>query len=474
MTMLAYTLITDPAPLAASGAGRQSESTGTVYLLVTNIGQQAAFWSTISVELPVGNGAGDLTPNFSTIKPKGECSTRSGTRSSVKVQPGPQGSNAFQATAPGGRARFDPGDYMVLTLEDVTVAPTAGLAVLKVAEAASRTKTGRLSSGFAAVALLKTAPKELPVPRDFRPDKAMVDAGEELTLRWEGTADFGYEILYPGAPQPVPVSGGSWSPPDAPKRATTYILIATDPNTQRQHFLTATVQVRNPILEALTAIKGVTTPWVQGATEGDGAFTFSKGAMHVRRESGAQEGGALYAGGVRTEHVSGPDDADGDITFLPGEVKVWRNRGSYDRGALYAGEANLSGIATRYVKGLDDSDGMITFLRGVVQVVSAFNSRDRGILYAGGIRTEYVSGANDVDGDITFIPGGVKVWTARGSGFPGNLYASMAELWCIYTEWVGGRSNDNGRITFPEEGIQVSRGNGAYGVVSASEYRHYQ
>ncbi|MEO3891559.1 hypothetical protein [Nonomuraea sp. B5E05] len=470
MTMLTYTLITDPAPLAASAAGRPS--TGTVYLLVTNTGQQAVLWSTIKVEVPVGNGAGDLTSAFNKIKPKGEYN---GTQP-VNVQR--QGSNAFQATAPGGTMSFASGDYMVLTLENVTVAATAGLAVLKVTENTGRTmpkpKTKSLPTRSARVALVKTAPKELPVPRDFRPDKAMVDAGEKLTLRWEGAAGFGYEILYPGAPQPVPVSGGKWSPPDAPKRATTYILIATDPKTQQQHFLTTTVQVRNPILEALTAIEGVTTPCVQGATEEDGAFTFSKGAMHVRREFGSHEGGVLYAGGIRTEYVSGPDDADGDITFLPGEVKVWRNRGSNDPGALGAGEANVSGIATGYVKGLNDSHGIITFLPGVVQVGSALASRDRGILYVGGIRTEYVSGPDDADGDITFLTGGVKVWTARGSGFPGNLYASMAELWCIYTEWVGGRSNDNGRISFPEEGIQVSRGNGAYGIVSAYEYRRCQ
>ena len=74
MTMLTYTLITDPAPLEASVAGRPP-STGTVYLVVTNTGQQAAFWSTIAVEVPVGNGAGDLTPDFNPIRSKGEYGT---------------------------------------------------------------------------------------------------------------------------------------------------------------------------------------------------------------------------------------------------------------------------------------------------------------------------------------------------------------------------------------------------------------
>jgi hypothetical protein len=233
--MLTCTILTDPAPLAASEAGRQSKSTGTVYLLVTNTGQQAAFWSTIKVEVPVGNGAGDLTSDFDKIEPKGEYSTWAGTRSSVNVQPGSQGSNAFQATAPGGRAPFAPGDYMVLTLENVTVAPTAGLAVLKVTEAASRTKTGRLSNSFAAVALVKTAPKEIPAPHSFLPDNAVVDAGTKVTLSWEGSDDFTYEILFPGGRKTVPKvkhtgSHGQYSlvldAADAPKRDTTYTLIA--------------------------------------------------------------------------------------------------------------------------------------------------------------------------------------------------------------------------------------------------------
>ncbi|MEU6719597.1 hypothetical protein ABZ897_49755 [Nonomuraea sp. NPDC046802] len=71
MTLLTYTLLTDPAPLEASVAGQQSESTGRVYLVITNTGQRTAYWSTIKVEVPVGKGAGDLTSDFNKIKPKG-------------------------------------------------------------------------------------------------------------------------------------------------------------------------------------------------------------------------------------------------------------------------------------------------------------------------------------------------------------------------------------------------------------------
>jgi hypothetical protein len=420
--MLTYTLITDPAPLAASEAGRPS--TGTVYLLVTNTGQQAAFWSTIKVEVPVGNGAGDLTPNFNKIKTKGEYGTRSGTRSSVNVQP--QGSNAFQATAPGGRTPLAPGDHMVLTLENVTVAPTAGLAVLQVTETAGRTKTGRLSNSFAAVALVKTAPKELPAPHSFLADNAVVDAGTKVTLSWEGSDDFTYEILFPGGRKPVGKvkHTGSHGPyslvleaADAPKRDTTYTLIATS-GTQK-HTFTTTVQVRNPILETLTAINGVTTPWVQGSTKGDGAFTFSTGAIHVRREFASQEAGDLYAGeatvsGVATEYVKGRNSGEGDITFLQGGVKVWRTRGSNDPGILYAGEATVSGITTR-------------------QVIA-----DR--LIADRVNTERVQGKGTQAGWITFPYGGIQVSCGAYSDTPGLGYVFTQTI-CLNQSFSGEEEN---------------------------------
>ncbi|MFF5204878.1 hypothetical protein [Streptosporangium sp. NPDC000396] len=434
MTMLTYTVLTDPAPLEASAAGRPS--TGTVYLLVTNTGQQAAYWSTTTVTVPIGNGTGDLTltSNFNKIKTKGEYvprpGTPPGTRPSVNVQR--QGSNAVQATAPGGPIHFRPGDYMVLTLENVTVAAKPGLAVLTVTENAGRTKPepGSLPpSSMAAVALVKTTPKELPTPRDFRPDKAMVDAGDKLTLHWEEIAGFGYEITYPGAPQPVPVSGGSWSPP-APKRATTYILTATGPNKQ-QHFLTTTVQVRNPELETLTATTEIKTPRVQGTATNWGLTITGTGA-EISNGSGGK--GPLTAGravfnGVLTEYVEGPNSGEGVITFPQGGVKIWRTGGSDDLGTLYAGKADLTGVNTEWVQGRSTDDGWISFPKEGVNV-------------------------------------------RQGSGAWGTVFAGKADLTGVNTEWVQGRNNDDGWISFPRYGVQVYQGGtNTHGAVYADSIR---
>ncbi|MEV4250740.1 hypothetical protein AB0J63_46015 [Streptosporangium canum] len=380
MTLLTYTVLTDPAPLEASAAGRPS--TGTVYLLVTNTGQQPAYWSTITVEVPVGNRAGDLTltSNFNKINPKGECvgpGTGPGTRPSVKVQR--QSPNAFQATATGGPIRFRTGDYMVLTLENVTAA--AGLAVLTVTDNAGTAAPKTRNLSISSVAVVKTASKELP-PHSFHPDNAMVDAGTKITLSWQGPAGFRYEITYPGASQPVPVSGGSWSPP-VPKRATTYILTATDP-TGQQHFLTTTVQVRNPELETLTATTEIKTPRVQGTATNWGLTITGTGA-EISNDSGVK--GPLTAGravfdGVLTGYVEGPNSGEGVITFLQGGVKVWGAGGSSDPGTLHAGEATFNGVATGYVKGLNVTDGALTFVWAGAKVVVSPGSAYSGVMHA--------------------------------------------------------------------------------------------
>ncbi|MEU5864319.1 hypothetical protein ABZ815_24320 [Nonomuraea sp. NPDC047529] len=351
MTMLTYTLITDPAPLAASEAGRQSKSTGTVYLLVTNTGQTA--YATIKVTVPVGTGAGHLTDDFTTITPKGEhTDVKTGRTRAVTVQ---GQSFAFQVSDQGSAITFGPGDHMVVTLENVAVAPQAGLAVLRVTEAAGRSKSGGLRNSDTAVAVVKTAPKEIPAPHGFRADNVVVDAGTTVTLNWEGSDDFTYEILFPGGRKPVPKveHTGSHGPyslvldaADAPKRDTTYTLVAGFGT--RRHTVTTTVQVRDPILGTLTAVDGVTTPRLEGSTKGDGS-----------------------------------------ITLLPGGVKVWSTGSSNAPGTVFADKADLNGVNTTWVQGRSTDDGWIAFSRFGLQVYTGgTGTATPGSVYADSIRAK--------------------------------------------------------------------------------------
>ncbi|MFI7108381.1 hypothetical protein ACIBK9_18905 [Nonomuraea sp. NPDC050227] len=351
MTMLTYTLITDPAPLAASEAGRQSKSTGTVYLLVTNTGQTA--YATIKVTVPVGTGAGHLTHDFTTITPKGEhTDIKTGRTRAVTVQ---TQNFAVQVSDQGSAVSFGPGDHMVVTLENVTVAPEPGLAVLRVTEAAGRSKSGGLRRSDTVVAVVKTAPKDIPAPHGFLADDVVVDAGTKVTLNWEGSDDFTYEVLFPGGRKPVPrvKHPGSHGPyslvldaGDAPRRDTTYTLVAGF-GAQR-HTLTTTVQVRNPVLGTLTAVDGVTTPRLAGSTQGDGS-----------------------------------------ITFLPGGVKVWSTPGSDAPGTVFADKADLDGVNTRWVQGRSSDDGWIAFSRFGLQVYPGGpGTSTHGVVYADSVRAK--------------------------------------------------------------------------------------
>ncbi|MEV4018281.1 hypothetical protein AB0J35_48080 [Nonomuraea angiospora] len=429
LTLLAYTLMTDPTPLEASAAGR-SPSTGTVYLVVTNTAQQAAFWHSIQVQVPIGDGAGHLTPDFQKIKARGEYGARSGAQSPVNVKP--QGSDAFQATAQGGgRARLDPGDHIVLTLENVTVAAAAGVAVLRVTENSSSTQAGRLSNRYAAVPLMKTAPKEIPAPHDFRPDDAMVNAGSNIVLRWDGSDDFDYKILFPGGQATVPRGVRSWSPAaaDAPKRATTYTLVATSRTTPKQeHFRTTTVEVRDPILDTLTVTTGINTPWVQGTANATGGrVTFTDTGVRISASSGAQ--GSVTAdkaefNGVRTEWVQGRNSDDGWISFPKEGLNVRRGSGQ-DWGTVFADKADLNGVNTRWVQGRTAADGWISFPTSGLQVSrGGTDTPTQGNVYADSIRAKdapYGQGG----GWINLHDEGMTVYLSKnGSNGLGSVTAS--------------------------------------------------
>ncbi|WP_214327524.1 hypothetical protein [Nonomuraea sediminis] len=142
MTALTYTILTDPATLEASAAWRKATSKGTVYLVVTNPGR-AVDWSQIEVNVPLGNDAGDLTPD-STINVRGEYVDPVTGREEVNIQW--QGNGSFRITPQVGfTARFDLAGHMVLTLEDFTVAAMAGVAVLTVTEITRDKRGGRIN-----------------------------------------------------------------------------------------------------------------------------------------------------------------------------------------------------------------------------------------------------------------------------------------------------------------------------------------
>ncbi|MGV9379074.1 hypothetical protein ACWDRB_24875 [Nonomuraea sp. NPDC003707] len=433
MTALTYTVFTDPASVEASAAGRRSKSTGTVYLVITNTARRTD-WSRIEVRVPVGDGIGDLTPNLPEMKGK-YTDNRWGTQAitqEVKVDP-QRDTNVFEVTPKsGGVASFKPGDYLVLTMENVTIAATAGPAVLTVREK-TEDDDGE-HTRYTSVALVKSAPKEIPAPRDFHPDKGMVGVGENLTLSWEGSPEFDYKILFPGGQKDISSDRRTWTPPDAPKRATTYTLVATDPVTQKQHFLTATVQVRFPVLETLTATTGIDTPWVQGAADGKkGRVTFTGTGVEISDNSGGR--GTVTAdradlNGVNTGWVQGRSTDDGWIGFSKDGLDVRKGAG-HAWGTVHADKADLNGINTEWVQGRSADDGWITFPVEGLKVHRKDDSHlthlDVGYATHDIVKTRIVRGLTDGEGWISFRKEGLNI--RRGQGTErGTLFAAKTEL----------------------------------------------
>ncbi|MEU0564560.1 hypothetical protein ABZ297_04040 [Nonomuraea sp. NPDC005983] len=464
MTALTYTILTDPTSLEASVDGR-SPSTGTAYLIVTNT-RQTVPWLSIEVKVPVGDGAGHLTRNISTIKPRGEYTDTQSNPSQADTQPvivQPQGADVFHVTPQSGRLEgFAPGDYMVLTLENVTVAPTAGVAVLMVTETIKTSRGWQVSQ--AAVPVVKAAPKEIPAPRDFRPDKAMVDDGATLTLSWEGSADFDYKILFPGGEATVPSGTFTWSPAQTPKRATTYTLVAASRTTPKQeHFLTTTVHARNPVLEKLTATTGIDTPRVQGITPNWGV-SFTGTGVEVSNNSGAKgtvTAGRAHLDGVNTEWVQGRSADDGKITFPKDGLDV-RN-GSGARGTVHADKADLNGINTEWVQGRSADDGWIGFSKDGLDVRKGAGHA-WGTVHAdkadlNGVNTEWVQGRSADDGWITFPVEGLKVHRKDDSHLT-HLDVGYATHDIVKTRIVRGLTDGEGWISFRKEGLNIRRGQG--------------
>ncbi|MFI7151527.1 hypothetical protein ACIBO2_41980 [Nonomuraea sp. NPDC050022] len=406
-----------------------------MYLVVANTGKEPVDWTTIKVQVPAGPGGDDLTSNITKIVPTVKYVPKSGTPPQVTVK---RQDDVFHATGSAG-SQFKRGDYMVLTLENVPVAPMAGVAVLMVTESSKTPSAKKTSDKFVPMALVKTAPKETPAPRNFRPEKSMVDAGTDVVLLWDGSNDFDYKIVLPDGAEEA-ASQGKWSPKakTAPKRDATYILVATSRSTPtRKHFLTTTVQVRNPVLETVTAdkaiVNGVTTPWVQG-----------------------------------------PNDNDGSISLSPGGLNVWRLRGSQDRGTVWAAKADVNGVNTEWVQGRNADDGWISFPKSGLNVYQNGSQNwgtvtaDKGLFNS--VTTLWAGGPNSGDGGITFPEGGVLVWRTVGRSEWGTVFADTAEANGVKTYKVVGKNADGGWITFPSGGMNVHQAHARWGVVGALRF----
>lgn len=412
MTMLTYTVLTDPTLLEASRAG-QSSSFGTVYLVVTNTGSTAAYWYKNQVTVPVGIGAEHLTPDISVITATGEFHGRGAGVQTLNVQT-QVAANSFEITgASGGKVRFAPGDYLVLKLEDVPVAETAGLAVLSVSESASRTPNAKPSSSVAAVPLVKTAAKQL-APSNFRPEEATVVDGDTLVLLWDGPADLAYTIGLPDGTLAPVSTPGRWTPDPGtgPKRDATYTLIATDPNTGQQYFLTTTVQLRTPVFE-----NGIRAVWVEGTAATSGSVGFTADGVEVWNSTGGQ--GTVRAEKVIVRRVTGKDANATGLDFGIDDVAVTKEAGRSS--TIRASVVETTWVRALRVAGQSSASAGFDFSDAEVRVIDIDGNKKPIVadkVAARVVNALRVQGQNDTDGSIIFPELGIQVCNGRFDNTP--------------------------------------------------------
>ncbi|WP_052851052.1 hypothetical protein [Streptomyces avicenniae] len=478
--LLNYSVVTDPTALAASQPG--APSVGSLYVIVSNHHLRTVTWESIEVDL---SGL-TASPQDVTLGVRTDPPTPSAALLNFRWD-GATGSFRLDGSS-GAVINLAPGHSLTLELENIAVSGAGGLVPLKIREVAwgGDDHRGFPSAGESyglTLGLVTSTPK---VPRNFRPEgpsQVDVDAGANVVLAWEGPdnldywirgADGGDVLVHTANPGPQVTQGShTWSPPSAPRRGTTYTLVAgTGGGTgqlEQGYFLTTTVHARVPEFES-----GTRTPWVEGTTD-KGRVAFTATGAEVR--DGAGKWGTVSAdkadvNGVRTKWVWGRDDSDGWIEFPSSGINVYHGTGK-DWGTVSADKADVNGVRTKWVWGRNDSDGWISFPESGVNVYHG-TGKDWGTVSAdtadvNGVRTKWVRGRDDSDGWIEFPSSGINVYHGTGKEW-GTVSADKADVNGVRTKWVWGRSDSSGWIDFPDSGIDVYHGTGKdWGTVSAAK-----
>ena len=486
-SLLNYAILTDPTSLQASQPG--APSMGTVYVIVSNTHQSEVRWDFIDVEIPVGSGPDDLTGNPTVISASIEKDYK------VNREPEPTFDwdstlGRFRAHDPsGGRLTLPEEESLVLRLENIPVSDLAGLARLKIYERSGGGDSNlpvRRANFITTLGLVKQAPK---IPRNFRPEKDSlvdVDAGRNVVLKWEGPDNLDYWIRDPqgnevlvqsAAPGPqVTQQPYTWSPPSAPRRGTTYTLIAGTTTAAQQHhgyFLTTTVHALVPEFDS-----GTRTPWVEQAP-GKSRATFSAAGMEIHNGAGAL--GTVTADRVdvdrlNTKSVHGRNPSDGWIDFPQGGVHVHKE-GNQDRGTVWADRADVNGVKTAWVQGPSDSDGWIEFPPSGLNVFHG-QGKAWGTVWAdradlNSVTTQWAEGPDGKKSRIAFTETGVKITDPEKKR--GTVVAGETNVRSVVTPWVSGPQAGAGWISFPNEGVDVHRdGEVSFGRIRYASYKESQ
>ncbi|CAN3983861.1 Cytochrome c551/c552 [Kitasatospora purpeofusca] len=484
-SLLHYEIVADPTSLQASLPNEPS--VGTVYLIVSNTHQAQVEWDYIDVALPLLAQSSNLTDTPATVTATVERTYNNPWDDALEFA-WDAANDCFRArlsqVQPPSRqfALLDAHGALVLKLENIPVAEGAGLSLLEIRERAGGGDDNlamRQDHYTTYLGLAKQTPR---VPRNFRADRSLldVDAGEQLVLRWDGPNGLDYAILdqtgaqvhsEPAAPGAAPAHQEySWTTA-APKRGTTYTLVAkaAGGGQQRGYFLTTTVHAVIPEFAS-----GTRTPWVEGVAN-KGRLVLAADGAEVRNPAG--DLGRITADkadvdNVTTRLVQGRTDSAGWITFPDQGVNVYHGSNS-DLGVLTAARADVEGVNTKWAGSRDAGSGWIEFTQPGATLHKDGN-QDLGALTADkvdveGVNTKWVGDRDAGKGWVGFPQDGIDIRKDGGQAW-GTVHADKADVDGINTKWVQGRSTSDGWIEFPAEGVRVLRDGGHdLGTVTADK-----
>ncbi|MGE7439992.1 hypothetical protein [Kitasatospora sp. NPDC001175] len=484
-SLLHYEIVTNPTSLRASLT--DEPSLGTMYVIVSNTHQSPVEWDYIDVAMPLLALSSNLTDDPSAVTASIERTYQNAHDDALEFA-WDSGNDCFRAQLSRtqvhtrGNALLDAHGALVLKLENIPVSEGAGLSLLEIRERAGGGDDNvsmRHDHYTTHLGLAKQTPR---VPRNFRPQKSLLngDANEPLVLQWDGPNDLDYAILdqtgaevhrEPAVRGAAPAHQEySWST-SAPKRGTTYTLVAKAPGAgqQRGYFLTTTVHAVVPEFES-----GTRTPWVEG-TANRGRVTFATDGVEVRDpkgDLGRVRADKADVDNVTTRLVQGRTDSAGWITFPDRGVNVYHGHDSTP-GILTAAQVDAEGLNTKWVGSREAGQGWIEFTQpGATLHKDA--GQELGALTAdkvdvNGLNTTWVGDRDGGKGWVEFPQSGINVRKDGGQAW-GNVAADKADLNGINTKWVQGRGTGDGWIEFPTEGVRVLRDGGHdLGAVTADK-----
>ncbi|MFE7191771.1 hypothetical protein, partial [Kitasatospora sp. NPDC057595] len=436
--LLHYEIVTDPTSLQVSTDG--VPSVGTVYVIASNSHQASVNWQYIEIEIPTGKDPEHLTENPAAIN--ASISQTGGRVWRVAPSVVRESDSRFRAKDPyDDWVALRGGEALILKLENIPVSRAEGLVRLSIHE--------RSYGGDAVVAersghyttTLGVTKQTSKAPRNFRAETSLLDtdAAAPLVLQWDGPNNLDYwvldavgnEVHHAPASRQGPVTQDSYSPfLDAPKRGTTYTLVAAAADAGRPqagYFLTTTVHALVPEFGS-----GTRTPWIEGVTE--------KGRVRFTED------------GVEVQKVQG---------------------GNHVPGRVVADSTDVQSVKTVLVRGRGEADGWIDFPQTGVEVFHG-PGRDPGTVDADTVKSRQVRGRGEADGGIEFPASGINVFRGPQQE-AGNVTANQADVSSVKTKWVQGRTDSAGWIDFPDTGIEVFHGpNRDLGTVDADTVKSRQ